>query len=89
MKLVPLFDKVVLKQLVAEETTKSGIVLPGQAKEKPQQGTVVAAGPGKKDEPMEVKVGDVVIYGKYAGTEVSVDGKDYLIMKQSDILAIL
>ena len=89
MKLVPLFDKVVLKQLVAEETTKSGIVLPGQAKEKPQQGTVVAAGPGKKDEPMEVKVGDVVIYGKYAGTEVSVEGKDYLIMKQSDILAIL
>ena len=89
MKLVPLGDKVVLKQLVAEETTKSGIVLPGQAKEKPQQGTVVAAGPGKKDEPMEVKVGDVVIYGKYAGTEVSVEGKDYLIMKQSDILAVL
>ena len=59
------------------------------AKEKPQQGTVVAAGPGKADEPMEVKVGDVVIYGKYAGTEVSVEGKDYLIMKQSDILAIL
>ena len=89
MKLTPLFDRVVLKQLVAEETTKSGIVLPGQAKEKPQQGTVVAAGPGKKDEPMEVKVGDQVIYGKYAGTEVTFEDKKYLIVKQSDILAIV
>ena len=89
MKLKPLADRVILKAVEAEETTKSGIILAGTAKEKPQQGTVVAAGPGKKDEPMEVKVGDVVIYGKYAGTEVSVEGKDYLIMKQSDILAIL
>ena len=89
MRLEPLGDRVVLKQLVAEETTKSGIVLPGQSKEKPQQGTVVAAGPGKKDEPMEVKVGDQVIYGKYAGTEVTFEDKKYLIVKQSDILAIV
>ena len=70
-------------------TTKSGIILAGTAKEKPQEGKVIAAGPGKKDEPMEVKVGDEVIYGKYAGTEVTVEGKKYLIVKQSDILAIL
>ena len=93
MKLVPLGDRVVLKQLVAEETTKSGIVLPGQSKEKPQQAEVIAVGPGGvvdgKEVKMEVKVGDQVIYSKYAGTEVSVDGKDYLIMKQSDILAVL
>ena len=89
MKLVPLGDRVVLKQLIAEETTKSGIVIPGQAKEKPQQGTILAAGPGKKDEPMELKVGDVVLYGKYAGTEITVEGKNYLIMKQSDVLAVL
>ena len=69
--------------------TASGIYIPDTAKEKPQQGAVLAAGPGKKDEPMEVKVGDNVLYGKYAGTEVTVDGKTYLIVKQSDILAIL
>ena len=85
----PLADRVVIEPKAAETQTASGLFIPDTAKEKPQQGTVVAAGPGKKDEPMEVKVGDVVIYGKYAGTEVAVDGKDYLIMKQSDILAIL
>ena len=85
----PLADRVVVEPKAAETQTASGLFIPDTAKEKPQQGTVVAAGPGKKDEPMEVKVGDVVIYGKYAGTEVSVEGKDYLIMKQSDILAIL
>ena len=85
----PLADRVVIEPKAAETQTASGLYIPETAKEKPQQGTVVAAGPGKKDEPMEVKVGDVVIYGKYSGTEVSVDGKDYLIMKQSDILAIL
>ena len=85
----PLADRVVVEPKAAETQTASGLYIPDTAKEKPQQGTVVAAGPGKKDEPMEVKVGDVVIYGKYSGTEVSVDGKDYLIMKQSDILAIL
>ena len=85
----PLADRVVIEPKAAETQTASGLYIPDTAKEKPQQGTVVAAGPGKKDEPMEVKVGDLVIYGKYAGTEVSVEGKDYLIMKQSDILAIL
>ena len=84
----PLADRDVVEPKAAETQTASGLYIPDTAKEKPQQGTVVAAGPGKKDEPMEVKVGDVVIYGKYAGTEVSVEGKDYLIMKQSDILAI-
>ena len=73
----------------AEIKTASGIYIPDTAKEKPQQGTVVAAGPGKKDEPMELKVGDVVIYGKYAGTEITVEDKKYLIVKQSDVLAIL
>ena len=93
MKLVPLGDKVVLKQLVAEETTKSGIVLPGQAKEKPQQAEVIAVGPGGmvdgKEVTMQVKVGDQVIYSKYAGTEVKCDGVEYTIVKQSDILAIV
>ena len=93
MKLVPLNDRVVLKQLVAEETTKSGIVLPGQAKEKPQQAEVIAVGPGGmvdgKEVKMEVKVGDQVIYSKYAGTEVELDKENYIIVKQSDILAIV
>ena len=79
----------VIEPKEAETKTASGIFIPDTAKEKPQQGTVVAAGPGKKDEAMEVKVGDVVLYGKYAGTEVTVDEKKYLIVKQSDILAIL
>ena len=79
----------VIEPKEAETKTASGIFIPDTAKEKPQQGTVVAAGPGKKDEAMEVKVGDVVLYGKYAGTEVTVEEKKYLIVKQSDILAIL
>ena len=91
MKLVPLGDRVVLKQLVAEETTKSGIVLPGQNKEKPQQAEVIAVGPGGivdgKEVVMTVKVGDKVITNKYAGTEVKLDGVEYTILKQSDILA--
>ena len=85
----PLADRVLIEPKEAETKTASGIFIPDSAKEKPQQGTVVAAGPGKKDEPMELKAGDCVLYGKYAGTEVTVDGKDYLIMKQSDVLAIL
>ena len=85
----PLADRVLIEPKEAETKTAGGIYIPDTAKEKPQQGTVVAAGPGKKDEPMEVKVGDQVIYGKYAGTEVTVEDKIYLIVKQSDILAIL
>lgn len=85
----PLSDRVLVEPKEAETKTASGLYIPDTAKEKPQQGTVLAAGPGKKDEPMEVKEGDVVLYGKYAGTEVVVDDKKYLIMKQSDILAIL
>ena len=85
----PLADRVVIEPQEAQTKTASGIFIPDTAKEKPQQGKVVAAGPGKKDEPMEVKVGDVVLYGKYAGTEVTVDDVKYLIVKQSDILAIL
>ena len=93
MKLVPLGDRVVLKQLEAEETTKSGIVLPGQTQEKPQQAEVIAVGPGGvvegKEVKMEVAVGNKVIYSKYAGTEVKLDGEEYIIVKQSDILAIV
>lgn len=85
----PLADRVVIEPKEAEVKTASGIFIPDTAKEKPQQGTVVATGPGKTDEPMEVKAGDQVLYGKYAGTEVTVDDKKYLIVKQSDILAIL
>lgn len=93
MKLVPLGDRVVLKQLEAEETTKSGIVIPGQAKEKPQQAEVVAVGPGGmvegKEVQMLVKEGDQVIYSKYAGTDVELDGDEFIIVKQSDILAVV
>ena len=93
MKLVPLGDRVVLKQVEAEETTASGIVLPGQAQEKPQQAEVIAVGPGGvvngKEVKMEVAVGDKVIYSKYAGTEVKMDGTDYIIVKQEDILAVI
>lgn len=93
MKLVPLGDKVVLKQLEAEETTKSGIVLPGQAKEKPQQAEVIAVGPGGviegKEITMQVKVGDKVIYSKYAGTEVKLGEDEYIVVKQNDIVAIV
>lgn len=93
MKLVPLGDRVVLKQLEAEETTKSGIVLPGQAQEKPQQAEVIAVGPGGmvegKEVKMEVVVADKVIYSKYAGTEVKMDGEEYIIVRQNDILAVV
>ncbi len=93
MKLVPLGDRVVLKQIAAEETTKSGIVLPGQAKEKPQQAEVVAVGPGGvvdgKEVTMQVKVGDKVIYSKYAGNEVKLEEEEYIIVKQNDILAVV
>ena len=85
----PLHDRVVVKPAPAEEKTAGGIIIPDTAKEKPQRGTVVAAGPGKKDEPVTVKVGDTVLYGKYAGTELNVEGNDYLIMRESDILAIV
>ena len=93
MKLVPLGDRVVLKQLVAEETTKSGIVLPGQNKEKPQQAEVVAVGPGGmvdgNEVKMTLKVGQKVLASKYAGTEVKLDGVEYTILRQSDILAVV
>ncbi len=93
MKLVPLGDRVVLKQLVAEETTKSGIVLPGQNKEKPQEAEVVAVGPGILPDGKEIKmcvsIGDKVIYSKYAGTEVKMNNEEYILVKQSDILAIV
>ena len=93
MKLVPLGDRVVLKQLEAEETTKSGIVLPGQAQEKPQQAEVIAVGPGGmvdgKEVKMEVKEGQDVIYSKYSGSEIEIDKVKYVILKQSDILAIV
>ncbi len=93
MKLVPLGDRVVLKQLDAEETTKSGIVLPGKAQEKPQQAEVVAVGPGGvvdgKEVKMQVKAGDKVIYAKYSGTDVKFDGEDYIIVRQNDIIAVV
>ncbi|MGE0076838.1 MAG: co-chaperone GroES [Bacteroidales bacterium] len=89
VKVKPLADRVLVLPTEAEEKTISGIYIPDTAKEKPQRGTIVAAGPGTKEVTMEVKVGDVVLYGKYAGTEISIDGKDYLIMKQSDVLAII
>jgi len=85
----PLADRVLIEPLEAETTTASGIIIPDNAKEKPQKGTVVAAGTGTKDEPLTVKIGDAVLYGKYAGTELKLDGKDYLIMRESDILAIV
>ncbi len=89
MRLTPLNDRVVLKQLVAEETTKSGIVIPGQNKEKPQQAEVVAVGPGTDEVKMQVKVGDKVIYSKYSGTEVKLDDEEFIIVKQDDILAVI
>jgi chaperonin GroES len=89
VKIKPLADRVLVEPQAAEEKTASGIIIPDSAKEKPQKGTVVAAGPGTKDETIEVKVGDTVLYGKYSGTELTVEGNDYLIMRQSDILAIV
>lgn len=85
----PLADRVVIEPMEAETKTASGIYIPDSAKEKPQQGKVVAVGKGTKDEPTTVKVGDTVLYGKYAGTELKLDGGDYLIMRESDIFAIL
>lgn len=85
----PLADRVLVQAAAAEETTASGIIIPDTAKEKPQRGKVIAVGGGKKDEPMTVNVGDTVLYGKYSGTEISIEGNDYLIMRESDIFAIL
>ncbi|NOZ09315.1 MAG: co-chaperone GroES [FCB group bacterium] len=94
MKIKPLSDRVVIEPSAAEEKTKGGIILPDTAKEKPHQGKIIAVGPGKASDSgtivkMTVKVGDMVLYGKYAGTEISVDGNDYLIMSENDILAIV
>ena len=85
----PLADRVLVQPSTPDTVTKGGIIIPDTAKEKPQKGIVVAAGPGKKDEPVTVKVGDSVLYGKYAGTEITVDGQEYLIMREADIFAIL
>ncbi len=89
LQITPLHDRVIVKAAAPETVTKGGIIIPDTAQEKPQRGVVVAAGVGKKDEPMTVKVGDTVLYGKYAGTEIAVDGQDLLIMRESDILAIV
>jgi chaperonin GroES len=94
MKIKPLADRLVIQPLEASEQTKGGIVLPDTAKEKPQEGKVVAAGPGKKTDDgklvaLSVKVGDIVLYGKYSGTEITVDGEEYLIVKEDDVLAIV
>ena len=89
MKVKPLSDRVLIKPNPAEEKTAAGLIIPDTAKEKPLAGKVVAVGPGTSEVTMEVKVGDQVLYGKYSGTEVTVDGDDYLIMRQSDILAII
>lgn len=89
VKLKPLADRVLIEPAAAEEKTASGIYIPDTAKEKPQKGTVVAVGAGTKENPVTLKVGDVVLYGKYAGTELRLEGKDYLIMRENDVLAVL
>jgi chaperonin GroES len=89
LSIKPLADRVLVEPAAAETKTSSGIIIPDSAKEKPQKGTIVAVGSGTKDNPITVTVGDSVLYGKYAGTELNHDGKDYLIMKESDILAIV
>jgi chaperonin GroES len=89
MKVQPLADRVLVEPAAAEEKTAGGIIIPDTAKEKPMRGKIIAAGSGKKDEPMTVKVGDTVLYGKYAGTELTVEGKDFLIMRESDIFCII
>ncbi len=89
MKIKPLADRVVVQPQEAETKTASGLYIPDTAKEKPQRGKIVAVGGGKKDEPMELKEGDIVLYGKYAGTEINIDDQEYLIMRQSDVLAII
>jgi chaperonin GroES len=87
--ITPLHDRVIVQAAKAEEKSKGGIIIPDTAQEKPQRGIVIAAGPGKKDEPVTVKAGDTVLYGKYAGTDIQLEGIDYLIMRESDILAII
>ena len=89
INVTPLHDRVIIKPAAPETVSKGGIIIPDTAQEKPQRGTVVAAGPGKKDEPVSVKVGDTVLYGKYAGTEIQIEGNDLLIMRESDILAVI
>lgn len=89
LQINPLADRVVVEPAPAEEKTAGGIIIPDTAKEKPQRGKVVAVGPGKKDEPTTVKVGDAVLYGKYSGTEITIEGKDYLIMRESDLYAVI
>ncbi len=89
INIIPLADRVIIQQAEAETTTASGIIIPDTAQEKPQKGTVIAVGKGTKDNPMTVKAGDNILYGKYAGTELKYNGSDYIIMKESDILAII
>jgi chaperonin GroES len=89
LKLTPLQDRVIVKPAPAQEKTAGGIIIPDTAKEKPQRGTVIAVGPGKKDEPTTVKTGDTVLYSKYGGSEIRIDGEDLLIMRESDILAVV
>lgn len=89
VSLRPLADRVLVEAAAAEEKTAGGIIIPDTAKEKPQRGRIIAVGNGKKDEPLTVKIGDSVLYGKYAGTEITIEGKEYLIMRESDIFAIL
>ena len=89
MNVKPLADRVLVEPAKAETTTASGIIIPDTAQEKPQKGIIVAVGHGKKDEPLTVKIGDTVLYGKYSGTELKYEGKDYMIMRESDILAII
>ncbi len=89
INLKPLADRVLVEPAPAETKTISGIIIPDSAQEKPQKGTVVAVGPGKKDEPMTVQIGDTVLYGKFAGTELKLEGKDFMIMRESDIYAIV
>jgi chaperonin GroES len=89
MNIKPLADRVLVEPAAAETTTSSGIIIPDTAQEKPQKGTITAIGTGKTDEPLTVKVGDTVLYGKYSGTELKLEGKDFLIMRESDILAII
>ena len=89
VKIKPLSDRVLVEPEAAETKTASGIIIPDTAKEKPQRGKIIAIGTGKKDEPITVKVGDTVLYGKYSGTEINIEGKDYLIMRETDIFAVL
>jgi chaperonin GroES len=89
LSIKPLADRVLVEPAPAEQKTASGLIIPDTAKEKPQKGSIIAVGTGKKDEPMTVKVGDTVLYGKYSGTEITVEGKEYLIMREADIFAVI